>query len=58
VFGVNEAFFGGSSLYCWLKEATQIVLRPETGGWFGVKSGKRTAPCRCRWPTLTGVCKL
>jgi hypothetical protein len=34
VFGVNEAFFGGSSVYCWLKEATQIVLRAKAGGWF------------------------
>jgi hypothetical protein len=31
VFGVDMAFFGGSSRYGWPKEATQIVLRPETG---------------------------
>jgi hypothetical protein len=31
VFGVDMAFFGGSSWYRWPKEATQIVLRLEIG---------------------------
>ena len=39
---MNEAFLTCRCGFRWLKEATQIVLRVEIGGWFGVKSGKRT----------------